>query len=53
MSLSHFRHIRSAYNSEFGESSVGDKCHQLIFLIRCINQTAAGNFYICLNAGFD
>ena len=53
MSLYCFRHIRYAYNTEFGESEVGDKCHQLIFLIRCINQDPARTFYLFPNSDFD
>ena len=43
-SFSHFRQIRSTYHPEFGEYAVGDKFHQLIFLIRCINRSATRNF---------
>ena len=53
MSISRFRNIRSAYNPKFGESAVGDKCHQLIFMFRCINQAAARNFDLGPNADFD
>ena len=53
MILSRFRYIRSAYNPWFGNSAVGDKCHQLIFMFRCINQAAARNFDLGPNADFD
>ena len=53
MIISHFRQIRSAYHPEFGESMVGDKCHQLRFLIRCIIRAAERNFGLGQNSGFD
>ena len=53
VSISHFIHIHSEYNTDFGESAVGDKCQQLIFLIRCINQTDAGNVYLGTSAAFN
>ena len=53
MSLSCFRNIRSAYHTEFGESEVGDKCHQLIFIIQCINRAAARAFDFVPNEDFD
>ena len=51
-SLSRFRHIRSEYHLEFGESTVDDKCLQLRFLIRCINQDSAGTFDLGSNTDF-
>ena len=53
MSLSNFRKICSEYNPEFGESKVGDKCRQLIFMVWCINQAPARTFDIGLNEAFD
>ena len=53
MILYHFRHIRSAYNPEFGESTVGGKCHQLLFLIQFINRASAITFVLVPNAAFD
>ena len=52
MSIHNFRHICSSYHTEFGESSVVDKFHQLIFLVRCINRAAARNFDFGPNADF-
>ena len=53
MSISHFRHIYSAYHRYFGDSAVGDKFHQLRFILRCINQSAARAFYFGPNVDFD
>ena len=53
ISISNFRNIRSVYHLEFGESSVGDKCHQLRFMIWCINWSAAITFYLVPNEYFD
>ena len=50
--ISCFRQIYSPYYSEFGESAVCYKCHQLRFLIRCINRAAARTFYLGPNADF-
>ena len=52
-SLSCFRQIRSEYHPEIGEYEVGDKCHQPIFLIRCINRATTINVYLGPNAYFD
>ena len=53
MSLGRFRQIRSAFHPEAGISSVGDKCHQLRFLIRSINSAAARTFDLGPRAAFD
>ena len=37
MNIYCFKQNRSAYHHEFGDSTVGDKCHQLILKIRYIN----------------
>ena len=52
MGLSSFTHIRSEYHPGFGESSVSDKCHQLIFLILCISLSSASTFGLVKNVGF-
>ena len=53
MSLSNFRQILSAYHPGFRESAVGGKCHQLRFLIGCINSDFARTFYLDPNASSD
>ena len=50
--LSCFRQIRSEYHPEFGESVVGDKYHQMIFLIRCINRSSVRTFDVGPNSAF-
>ena len=52
MVISHFINIHSAHHPEFGYSVVGDKCHQLRFMIRCINQATARTFDLVPNAAF-
>ena len=52
MTISRLRFIRFAYHTEFRESAVGDKCHQMRFLVWCITQAAAITFDLGLNAVF-
>ena len=51
-SLFRFRQILTAYHAELWEYKFGDKCHQLIFLIRCINWASERTFYLGPNAAF-
>ena len=53
MPLKRFCQIRSAFHPEFGVSSVGNKCHQLRYLIRNINHAAARTYNVGKNVTFD
>eukprot|EP00957_Ditylum_brightwellii_P072767 5530569-Ditylum_brightwellii.AAC.1 len=53
MTLGCFRQIRSAFHPETGSSAIGDKCHQLKYLIRMINMAAKRTFYIGPKLAFD
>eukprot|EP00957_Ditylum_brightwellii_P076346 5802537-Ditylum_brightwellii.AAC.1 len=46
MSLCYFRQIRSAFHPDTESSAIGNKCHQLRFLIQKINRAAIKTCYI-------
>eukprot|EP00957_Ditylum_brightwellii_P059816 4541235-Ditylum_brightwellii.AAC.1 len=53
MSLRRFRQIESAFYPETETSAVGDKCHQLIYLIQKINKAAKQTFHFGSHMAFD
>ena len=44
MNLARFRQIISAFHLEDGKPAVGNKCHQLRYLIRSVNDSASKTF---------
>ena len=52
MSIYCFRQARSAYNTEFGESAVGDKCHQMRFISGVPTKIPQELFYLGPNSSF-
>eukprot|EP00957_Ditylum_brightwellii_P061333 4655330-Ditylum_brightwellii.AAC.1 len=43
----------SVFNPEFGASSVGNKCHQLYYIIESLNCAASRTFELCPNTTFN
>ena len=44
ITLACFFQIRPAFHPEAGNSAVGNRCHQLSYLIRSVNNAASNNF---------
>ena len=53
MTLARFRQIRSAFHPEAGESDVGDKCHQLRYLIRSVDDASSKTLDLLPTSAFD
>ena len=53
MTLARFLQIRSAFHPEAVESAVDDKCHQISYLIRILNDAASNNFDLGPIYAFD
>ena len=53
LTIARFCHIISAFHPEAGESSVGDKCHQLRCLISSVNDDSIKTFGLVPTSEFD